>query len=58
MIKDMTNDLAFTMLEVIDEMSPILELKPNVRLHRNSPEKTAGQGGRYDRRESGGALPL
>jgi pyruvate-formate lyase len=26
-------------LEVIDEMTPILEPKPNVRLHRNSPEE-------------------
>jgi len=26
-------------LEVIDEMSPILEPKPNVRLHGNSPEQ-------------------
>ncbi len=37
--KDMTNDLTYIMLEVIDEMSPILEPKPNVRLHRGSPEK-------------------
>ncbi|MBW2631166.1 MAG: hypothetical protein JRC90_05300 [Deltaproteobacteria bacterium] len=36
--KDMTNDLTYAILEVIDEMSPILEPKPNVRLHRNSPE--------------------
>ncbi|MEA1970412.1 MAG: pyruvate formate lyase family protein, partial [Thermodesulfobacteriota bacterium] len=35
---DMTNDLTYAILEVIDEMSPILEPKPNVRLHRNSPE--------------------
>jgi pyruvate-formate lyase len=35
---DMTNDLTFAMLEVIDEMSPILEPKPNVRLHRNTPD--------------------
>lgn len=35
--KDMTNDLTWVLLEVIDEMSPILEPKPNVRLHRNSP---------------------
>jgi formate C-acetyltransferase len=34
---DMTNDLTFAMLEVIDELSPILEPKPNVRLHRNTP---------------------
>jgi formate C-acetyltransferase len=36
--KDMTNDLTYLILEVIDEMSPILEPKPNVRLHRNSPD--------------------
>ena len=36
--KDMTNDLTFAILEVIDELSPILEPKPNVRLHRRSPE--------------------
>lgn len=35
--RDMTNDLTYAILEVIDEMSPILEPKPNVRLHRNSP---------------------
>jgi len=35
--KDMTNDLTWLFLEVIDEMYPILEPKPNVRLHRNSP---------------------
>ena len=34
---DMTNDLTYAMLEVIDEMSPILEPKPNVRLHRGTP---------------------
>jgi formate C-acetyltransferase len=36
---DMSNDLTYAILEVIDEMSPILEPKPNVRLHRNTPEK-------------------
>ncbi len=35
---DMTNDLTYVILEVIDEMSPILEPKPNVRLHRHTPE--------------------
>ncbi len=35
---DMTNDLTLAMLEVIDEMSPILEPKPNVRLHRHTPD--------------------
>ncbi len=37
--KDMTNDLTYAMLEVIDELSPILEPKPNVRLHRGSPDE-------------------
>ena len=37
--RDMTNDLTYAMLEVLDEMAPILEPKPNVRLHRNSPQK-------------------
>ncbi len=37
--KDMTNDLTVAILEVIDEMSPILEPKPNVRLHKNSSEE-------------------
>ncbi|MGC9396000.1 MAG: pyruvate formate lyase family protein [Anaerolineae bacterium] len=35
---DLTNDLTFAMLEVLDEMSPILEPKPNVRLHRGTPD--------------------
>jgi formate C-acetyltransferase len=37
--EDLTNELTYTILEVIDEWSPILEPKPNVRLHRHSPEK-------------------
>lgn len=37
--RDMTNDLTYAMLEVIDEMSPILEPKPNVRLHRGTPDE-------------------
>lgn len=37
--KDMTNDLTYLLLDVIDDMSPILEPKPNVRLHRNTPEE-------------------
>jgi len=37
--EDLTNDLTYMMLEVIDEMTPILEPKPNVRLHRNTPEE-------------------
>ncbi len=37
--KDLTNDLTYAILEVIDDMSPILEPKPNVRLHQDSPDK-------------------
>ena len=37
--RDMTNDFSYVLLDVIDEMSPILEPKPNVRLHRGSPER-------------------
>ena len=37
--EDLTNDLTYLILQVIDDMSPILEPKPNVRLHKNSPEK-------------------
>ncbi|MBN1538255.1 MAG: hypothetical protein JW908_16070 [Anaerolineales bacterium] len=37
--EDMTNELTYVMMDVIDEMSPILEPKPNVRLHRGSPDK-------------------
>ncbi len=36
--QDLTNELTYAILEVIDEMTPILEPKPNVRLHRNSPD--------------------
>ena len=37
--RDMSNELTYILLDVIDEMSPILEPKPNVRLHRGSPER-------------------
>jgi len=37
--EDLTNELTYTILEVIDEWHPILEPKPNVRLHRNTPDK-------------------
>lgn len=37
--KDMSNELTYLLLDVINDMSPILEPKPNVRLHRNSPDK-------------------
>lgn len=36
---DLTNDMTYVLLEVIDEMSPILEPKPNVRLHRGTPDE-------------------
>ncbi len=36
--QDMTNNLTYILLDVIDEMSPILEPKPNVRLHRGTPD--------------------
>lgn len=36
--QDLSNDLTYALLEVIDEMSPILEPKPNVRLHRQTPD--------------------
>ena len=36
--KDASNELTYMFLELIDEMSPILEPKPNVLLHRESPE--------------------
>ncbi len=35
---DLTNELTYLILEVIDELSPILEPKPNIRLHKGSPE--------------------
>ena len=37
--EDLTNDLTYVILEVIDEMSPILEPKPSIRIHRNTPDK-------------------
>ncbi|MCP4761006.1 MAG: hypothetical protein GY870_04435 [archaeon] len=37
--EDLTNELTYSFLEVIDNWHPILEPKPNVRLHKNSPEK-------------------
>lgn len=36
--EDLTNELTYTMLEVIDSWYPSLEPKPNVRIHRNSPD--------------------
>jgi formate C-acetyltransferase len=37
--EDASNELTYTMLDVIDEWHPILEPKPNIRLHRNSPNR-------------------
>lgn len=37
--QDMSNDLTYVLLDVIDDMSPILEPKPSIRLHRKSPDK-------------------
>lgn len=37
--EDLTNELTYTILEVIDEWYPSLEPKPNVKLHRNSSDK-------------------
>ncbi len=36
---DQTNELTYLLLDVIDDITPMLEPKPNVRLHKNSPEK-------------------
>ena len=36
--QDLTNDLTLALLEVIDDMSPILEPKPNIRIHKNTPD--------------------
>jgi len=36
---DATNELTHVFLEVIDEMTPMLEPKPNVRLHENTPDE-------------------
>jgi pyruvate-formate lyase len=37
--EDLTNDLTYTILEVVDEWYPSLEPKPNIRLHRNTPDR-------------------
>ena len=37
--EDLSNDLTCAMLEVIDELNPLLEPRPNVRLSRKSPDK-------------------
>jgi formate C-acetyltransferase len=37
--RDQTLDLTYAVLQVIDELSPILEPKPNVRLHRGTPDE-------------------
>lgn len=35
---DVSNDLTMALFEVIDDMTPMLEPKPNVRLHRGTPD--------------------
>ncbi|MDR1048272.1 MAG: hypothetical protein LBL51_00835 [Synergistaceae bacterium] len=35
---DLSNDLTYALMDVIEDMTPLLEPKPNVRLHRNSPD--------------------
>lgn len=37
--EDLSNDLTYALMDVIEDMSPMLEPKPNVRLHRNSPDE-------------------
>ncbi len=37
--EDLTNELTYMILEVFDEWAPILEPKPNVRLHHGTPER-------------------
>ncbi|NVM36635.1 MAG: hypothetical protein HWN81_13650 [Candidatus Lokiarchaeota archaeon] len=37
--EDLTNELTYTMIEILDSWYPSLEPKPNIRLHRNSPDK-------------------
>ena len=41
--QDMTNDFTYILLDVLDEISPILEPKPNVRLHSNTPDQLLDQ---------------
>jgi len=36
--EDLTNDLTYLMLDVIEDMN-LLEPKPNIRLHKNTPDK-------------------
>ncbi len=37
--EDLTNELTYTILEVVDEWFPSLEPKPNIRLHKNTPDR-------------------
>ncbi|MHA1732047.1 MAG: pyruvate formate lyase family protein [Promethearchaeota archaeon] len=37
--EDVTNELTYAILETFDEWAPILEPKPNVRLHRGTPDR-------------------
>jgi len=36
---DLSNDLTYALMDVIEDMTPMLEPKPNVRLHQNTPDK-------------------
>lgn len=36
---DLSNDLTFALFDVIEDMAPLLEPKPNVRIHQNTPEE-------------------
>jgi formate C-acetyltransferase len=37
--KDVSNDLTYVLMDVVQDMYPMLEPKPNVRLHRGTPDK-------------------
>lgn len=37
--QDLTNELTYMILDTFDRWAPILEPKPNIRLHRNSPDR-------------------
>ena len=37
--EDLTNELTYLLIEIIDEWSPILEPKPNIRLHKNTSDE-------------------
>jgi formate C-acetyltransferase len=53
---DMTNELTYVILEVIDEMTPILEPKPNVACTAGE-RRTSRQSRRHGRGQPGRAVP-